>query len=174
MWSSSSAAVSFRTTCAPGYLFTYLASSSESTGSSPTLWGTSRLEAWRQCLARHRHRISDDQRPHHYHFYRLLAERKDYITALELSSGSSVIHVNLRVDCICFLDNSGVGGNTNRLGWLIMDPWAATLACLLIVARDASESDGFAKPRSTIGGIVVDRKRVGTSVGTNRLCNRVG
>jgi hypothetical protein len=55
-----------------------------------------------------------------------------------------------------------------------MDPWAATLACLLIVARDASESDGFAKPRSTIGGIVVDRKRVGTSVGTNRLCNRVG
>jgi hypothetical protein len=42
------------------------------------------------------------------------------ISALELPGGPSVIHFNLRVDCIRFLDNSG--GNMNRLGWLMMDP----------------------------------------------------
>ena len=55
-----------------------------------------------------------------------------------------------------------------------MDSWAATLACLLIVASKTSENEGFGVPRFMIGEVVVDMERVGKSMGKSRLCNWVG
>jgi hypothetical protein len=56
----------------------------------------------------------------------------------------------------------------------MMDSWAATLACLLIVASKTSENEGFGVPRFMIGEVVVDMERVGKSMGKSRLCNWVG